>query len=403
MFRVVGPFAFGYFLSYCLRNVNAVIAPDLTEALGLTASTLGLLTSAYFFSFAAFQLPLGVLLDRYGPRRVEAVLLTIAGLGALLFAAGDSSPELIFARALIGLGVSGCLMGAFKATTLWFEPARQPLVNGIILSAGGLGALVATQPVEAMLGFTDWRGVFRILAAAALCSAAVLYFVVPRREEEGAQRSESFGAAILGIGEIVRARVFWRVAPMPVCSQAAFLAIQSLWAGPWLKDVVGLDRGAVADHLLTISVAMTLGFLSFGFIAERLERFGIAPIKVATSGVLATIGVTLVLVLAPELAPRPLWALFGFLGTSGILYYPILTREFPQRLSGRVLTTLNVLTFSGAFFFQWGIGAIIERWPGEQPGEYMASGYLNAVTTVIGIQLAAAIWLLWPRARALTN
>src|SRR5512134_357876 len=113
--RIFIPFALGYFLSYLYRTVNAVLAPDLVRDLGLDPAGLGLLTSAYFFAFALAQLPIGILLDRYGPRRVEACLLLFAAAGALLFARATSLPELLLGRGLIGLGVAACLMAAFKA------------------------------------------------------------------------------------------------------------------------------------------------------------------------------------------------------------------------------------------------------------------------------------------------
>ncbi|MDH5749281.1 MAG: MFS transporter, partial [Rhodospirillales bacterium] len=163
--RVFLPFAFGYFLSYALRVVNAVIHTDLQKDLSLDAADLGLLTSTYFLTFAIFQLPLGVLLDRYGPRRTEAALLVIAAAGAILFASAQSVSTLIAGRALIGLGVSACLMGAFKAFVMWFPRERIPVMNGYQMTAGGLGALIATAPVEAALNFTDWRGVFYAFAA----------------------------------------------------------------------------------------------------------------------------------------------------------------------------------------------------------------------------------------------
>ena len=148
LLRVFIPFALGYFLSYLFRTVNAVIAPDLVRDIGVDPASLGLLTSAYFLTFAAFQLPLGVLLDRYGPRRVEAVLLLFAAAGAFAFARAETLNGLLLGRALIGLGVSACLMAAFKAYTLWFPKEKWPLVNGFQMAAGGLGALAATAPVE---------------------------------------------------------------------------------------------------------------------------------------------------------------------------------------------------------------------------------------------------------------
>ena len=173
-FRVFIPFALGYFLSYLMRVVNAVIAPDLIRELGLTAADLGLLTSANFFAFAVAQLPLGILLDRFGPRRTEAAMLLFAALGAFIFSVAGSAPSLIAGRTLIGLGTSACLMAAFKAYVLWFSQERIPLINGLQMTAGGLGAITGTVPVQWALDVTDWRGVFVILAVMALAFSAAI-------------------------------------------------------------------------------------------------------------------------------------------------------------------------------------------------------------------------------------
>ena len=143
--RVYLPFALGYAISYFLRNANAIIEADLVRELGLGPAELGLLTSVYFFSFAAFQLPLGILLDRYGPRRIEAILLLFAAMGAWIFSQSDSLLGLIFGRLLIGLGVSACLMAAFKAYVIWFPSERLPMINGLQMVAGGLGAVSYTH------------------------------------------------------------------------------------------------------------------------------------------------------------------------------------------------------------------------------------------------------------------
>ena len=177
--RVFAPFAFGYFLSYTYRVVNATIAGDLANEMALTAGDLGLLTSTYFLTFAAFQIPLGMLLDRFGARRTESILLLFAAAGAFVFAFAPNVPMLILGRALIGLGVSACLMGAFKAFVQWFPGERLPLINGFQMAVGALGAMTATTPVEIALGFMDWRGVFLVLGALTLLCAAVLFAVVP--------------------------------------------------------------------------------------------------------------------------------------------------------------------------------------------------------------------------------
>ncbi len=389
--RVFFPFAFGYFLSYLLRVVNAVIAPDLSAELGLNAASLGLLTSANFLAFAAFQLPLGILLDRYGPRRTESALMVIAASGALLFSAADGLTALIIGRAMIGLGTSACLMAAFKAYVMWVDQKRIPFINGCQMAAGGLGALTGTVPVEMALHLTDWRGVMMVLAALSLVAAIILFVVVPKRADEDIQ-TEPLGAQLKAFRSIFKHPAFWRIAPLCVSSQCAFLSIQSLWSGPWLTDVAGLSRTAVADHLFLIACAMVAGFLGMGIITDRLAKFGISTMTVAITGMslfaLTQIGLALQL----TTYTLPLWLLFGFFGTTGILPYAALPRRFPAGLTGRVITGLNVLVFFSAFAAQWGIGIIVNFWQRTENGNYDPAGYQVAFALIVGIQVSGLIW-----------
>ena len=390
--RIVLPFSLGYFLSYAVRNVNAVIAPDLSANLALTPSMLGLLTSAYFLAFAASQLPLGVLLDRYGARRVESVLFIIAAAGCALFALGTTVFELAVARAIIGIGVSGALMGAFRAYVQWFPRERLALVNGLTMTVGGLGALAATAPVEWMLGWTDWRGVLWSMAAFALFVSVILFFIVPAHKTDNAATTETLSEQIGGIGTVFRNAHFWRIAPLAVTSQAAFMAIQGLWAGPWFRDMAGFDRAAVAAHLLYITVAMVAGFFSLGFVADRLARVGVSAVSVGTwSCIIALVGLTIATlnVPVPTLVP---WLLFGFFGGAGFLFYASVTGYFPEALAGRAITCMNMLTFGGAFAAQWCIGAIIGAWPVAEDGAYDASGYAAGFGLFVLLTAASVIW-----------
>lgn len=388
--RVFIPFAFAYFLSYLFRTVNAIIAPNLVADLNLDPAGLGLLTAAYFLAFAAFQLPLGLLLDRYGPRRVEAALLVLAALGALLFARAESLTALLAGRALIGLGVSACLMAAFKAFTQWLSAEKLPLANGIQMVAGGMGALAATAPVEAALQWTDWRGLFLVLAGLTLAAAVLLFTVAP--EKPRSQSSETLRAQWQGLAAIVRSATFWRIAPWACCGQAAYLSIQGLWSGPWLRDVAGLSREETALVLLLIAAAMIVGYFFFGALAERLARRGIAPMQVAALGMLAFMAVQALLIVQWLPATLPMWLLFGFCGTACILPYAVLSQSFPSALSGRANTTLNLLVFTGAFAAQWGIGAVIGLWPASPDGGYAAEGYRAAFAVILALQIPAALW-----------
>ncbi|MCG6894753.1 MAG: MFS transporter [Desulfobacteraceae bacterium] len=388
--RVFLPFAIGYFLSYLYRVVNAVIATDLVGDLGIGPSALGLLTATYFISFASAQLPLGVLLDRYGPRKMEASLLLFAGLGAFVFSRSDSLTGLIIGRALIGFGVSACLMAAFKAYVLWFPVERWPLVNGFQMAAGGLGALAATTPVEAALQITDWRGLFGILSMLTLLTAATIFWVVP--EKPARQQGESVRDQLHGVRQVFSSLAFWRTAPLTTMSQASFLSIQGLWAGPWLRDVAGLDRPGVAGSLFFIAAAMVAGFISLGTLTERLSRHGISALTTAVTGMSIFMVVQAAIVLLGGETPVLLWIAFGFFGTSGIIPYAALSQSFPAHLSGRVTTGVNLLVFIAAFVGQWAIGAIIELWPVGSDGSYALPGYQAGFAVMLGTQVLCLLW-----------
>lgn len=403
--RILLPFAAGYFLSYLYRTVNAVIAGDLTGdptlggdggTGGLDAGALGLLTSTYFLTFAAAQLPLGILLDRYGPRRVEAALLVIAALGAIVFAMADGLTGLIAGRAMIGLGVSACLMGAFKAFRQWFAPERLPLLQGLIMAAGGLGVMTSTVPVEAALLVTDWRGVFIGLGGVTLVVCVVLFLSVPERGAEGAP--EPLHQQMRGVASVFTSRFFWAVVPTAMVAQSIYMSMQGLWAGPWLRDVAGIaEPGGV---LLVTAVAMVVGHLATGALAERLARVGVPTVVPYAVGSVLFLVVVIALASGVTAAPWLLWALFGLLGTSGVLSYAIVAQAFPAHMAGRVNTAVNLMVFVFAFVLQWGIGAIIDLWGRDDAGHYPPEAYTAAFGGTAALLTLAVGWLLWSLAAA---
>jgi sugar phosphate permease len=389
--QVFVPFALGYFLSYLYRVINAVLAPNLAADIGVNPSDLGLLTSTYFITFGAAQIPLGVLLDRFGPRRIEAALLVTAAAGSLIFANASSLTGLIAGRGLIGFGVSACLMAAFKAFVIWFPRHQLPRINGFQMAAGGLGALFATAPVEAALSVTDWRGVFTILSGLTLAVAVLIYFIVP--EQETSHQDLDFASQIRGIRSVFSSLVFWRIAPWTSLSQGVLLSIHGLWAGPWLRDVAGMDRPAVANTLMMLAAGMVSGFIVLGMAAERLSRRGIPLMTVAAAGMFIFMMLLPVLVFEPVQWAGTFWILFGFFGTSGILPYAALSQNFPVNLSGRVNTALNLVVFIVAFSLQWGIGAVISRWPSAtETGGYSSPGYQAAFIIILALELVTVLW-----------
>ena len=394
------PFAGAYFLSYLFRSINAIISPDLVAEFGLSAADLGLLTSAYFLAFASFQIPVGLLLDRFGPRRTNACLLLAAGSGALLFSWADGLGGLIAGRALIGFGVAAGLMSSIKVFTLWFPLTRLSAMTGWMLFAGGLGALCATAPVEAMLQFTDWRGVFLVAGIATFAAAAAVFFVVPERETAG--RHESLSQQLTGVAQVFASPVFWRLATASTLFQSTNMAVQTLWAGPWLADVAGFARPAIALHLLALSAATMCGFLFWGTAAARLARRGVSTMAVFMAGAAVFLAVQLLLVLGVTTASLAIWIAWGFFGTSGSLAFAILSQSFPMSLTGRANTALNLLVFLTAFAIQWGFGAILNLWPGAGDA-YLPSGYSAAFGVFFVLQTMGFAWMLLARRRRLAS
>ena len=196
-----------------------------------------------------------------------------------------------------------------------------------------------------------------------------------------------------GLADVFKSRVFWSIAPFSIVHQGAYLAIQSLWAGPWLATVAELPRDEVATHLLILASAMGVGFISLGFLAERLGRVGVPTVAVWIGSSIAFQCAQLGLVLEWTSYARGLWSAFGLFGASGMLSYGILTRSFPIAMAGRVNTGLNVFVFVGAFVLQAGIGAIVQHY--SEPGApFSPAGFRVAFGTTLALQTLALVWLL---------
>lgn len=395
-FAVLLPFACGYFVSFLFRSINAMISTDLVADFSLAPQDLGLLTSAYFFAFALFQLPLGMLLDRYGPRRVNASLMLVAAVGAALFATSGGMQGLLWGRALIGLGVSACLMASIKAFVIWFPLSRLPSLTGVILFAGGLGALSATAPVEAALHVMSWRGVFAGLTLLTAVVAAAIFFIVPERAAHASH--ESFSGQLRGVAQVFTNRRFWQVTLVAMCTQSTFMSIQGLWAGPWFKDVAGLDRAGVASHLLYLAMATLAGALFFGNAATYLQKRGVPTMRVFKLGVGASMPVQFFIVMGFTSWVVLPWVLYGFFWAAGTLAYAVLSHYFPPAMAGRANTGLNLMVFVCAFACQWGIGAIINLWP-VVDGKYHPGGYQAAFGLFLALQVAALAWLILDETR----
>ena len=393
---VLLPFAAGYYLSYVFRSINALISGPLAIEFGLSAADLGLLTAVLFLTFGAIQLPLGAWLDRYGPRRVQAALLSVAAIGATIFASAPSLPWLIFGRALIGLGVAGALMGGLKAIVLWWPAERVAMANGWLITLGALGAVTATVPAEMLISRIGWRGLFLLLAALAAIAAVLILRFVPERPARGPDEAIGAGTTIRTIYRDAR---FWRLAPLSATTIGSAWALQGLWAGPWLADVEGLPRHDVVMHLLWMAIALSSSALVIGIAGDRLRRRGVslsATFAIATS--LAMLA-QLALVLRWSVPTWLPWIAIAGIGAGTVLSFAIVSEFFPKSASGRANGALNLLHIGAAFAVQLGTGFVLDLWPIET-GRHPPVAYQTALAINLAVQTAAFVWFVRPRRRA---
>jgi len=387
--RVTLPFLAGYFVSYIYRSINAIIGPELAREFGLSAAGLGLLSGIYFFSFALFQLPLGVLLDRYGPRRVNATLLMVAAAGGLWFSLAGSAPQLTLARAVIGLGVSGCLMSSFSAFALWYPAERLATMNGIAFASGMLGAVTVTVPLEIVLRVLHWREVFYGIVGLTVAVSLVLYAVVP--EKASARHAPPLATQLREYAALARDPAFWRMALAVGASQLTAVSLATLWVATWLRDIAGYSQAEVARALLLFNLSMITGYLGFGRLADRMTRGGRSTLPLLVGGVSGASACLGLLALGVRTGAIALWCGFFCLTTAVVLSYSLFSRRYPREMAGRVNSALNVAVFVGMFSGQWAVGLVLNLWAPTAVG-YAPEAYRWALG---GLWLAQACGIAW--------
>jgi predicted MFS family arabinose efflux permease len=390
--RVFLCFAAAYLVSYAFRSVNAVIAPALLADLGLSNADLGFLSSAYFVTFACLQLPLGIWLDRYGSRRTEAVLLLFAVVGAAVFASASSLIGLWVGRALIGVGVSGCLMAAFTAFRRWYAPVRQPQLNSWMLFAGTAGALSSTVPVNLALPLIGWRGVFWVMAALILLVAVAIWFVMKPAEQMVPLQPKAKGDPG-GYATLFRDRYFQRLCLLGSVCQGSFIAMQTLWVGPWLVTVQGMDPHRSSEVLFAFNLSLMCGYLALSWWGPRLvgqgTRRGWPVTTVLTVGMSCTLLTQAAILLFKGDGAWLLWLVLALFAPTITLAQTQVAMTFPASLVGRANSAYNMTVFVFAFCVQWGLGLVIDafRHAGLAGPEAMRA----ALAVSLGIQIAGVI------------
>lgn len=362
-------FALAYFLSTLIRAITATLAPTLVQEFSLGAGDLGLLAGGYFFGFALTQLPLGRWLDRLGPKRVLLAFLAVAVLACLGFAAATSFSGLLAARTLCGVGVSACLMAPLTSYRRWYAPAMQMRANSWMLMTGALGMVASTLPVQWIMPLTGWRPLFVGLGLLLLLSMVLIAWAVPESSAQTQTRPQSDAqgepapVADTGYAQVWRDPFFRSLAPSGFVCYGGLVAVQTLWASPWMVKVAGYTQGEAAQGMFWLNLAMMLSYLAWGSVMPVFARRGYSamflmrwytPLSLLALAAIAWAGPALGAYSALA------WTLYCVSCTVGTLAQPAIGMAFPAHLAGRALSAFNLLIFSGVFAVQWGVGLAID-------------------------------------------
>jgi sugar phosphate permease len=387
-------FTLGYFISFFFRSANAVIARDLSTDFAIGAGELGLMTSLFFIAFAAMQLPIGVALDRYGPRVVTPAVMLLAAAGALVFSIAPSFGWLALGRALIGAGMACGLMGLLKAFGAWFAPARVATISGVAVGIGALGGLAASAPLAQLNALVGWRLIF-VWAAAATGIVALMIALLTANSPGAAPPRPTIRSEGLfdGFGQIFRDLRFWRIAPLNFFVIGTAQAVQTLWGGPYLVDVLHMSKIEAGYPLLALSLGVAIGYMSSGWLADRYGQW-----RVMIFALFSFLVAQLPLVVPGWTPPiwliYPAFGLFGYAGAYNLLLLAQVRVLFPLEMSGRATTACNMFGFVGTALIQGLMGLIIGRFPISVAGQYPPIAYTAAFFTALLGCVGAILWYL---------
>ena len=383
-------FAAAYFCSALVRAITATLSPVLTLDFSLKASDLGLLAGGYFFGFAAMQLPLGRWLDRYGPKRVILYFLSFAVLGCVAFSMASNFAWLLAARVLVGMGVSACLMAPLTGFRRWLDGPSLVRANSWMLMTGSFGMLASTLPVQWLMPLTGWRPLFWLLAVLILLCMAVIAWIVPPAPIVSVTASAEANPA--SYAQVWRSRYFQAMTPLAFFNYGGLIAIQTLWAGPWMLKVAGYTPLESATGLFYLNACMLVAFWGWGMLAPRLISRGWSAERLIAWGVPLSLLALAVNIAGASGTGWIGWAVFCVASSVLGLAQPAIGMAFKPSLVGRALSAFNLMIFAGVFVVQWGIGLLIDAF--KAVGLSEVASFQAAMGVFLCCCLASYVWFI---------
>lgn len=369
-----------------VRSSMGVLAPELAADLALSPVFLGAAASAFFFAYAIFQVPGGMLLDRFGPRRTITGLFALNAIGVLAFSFAPDGRTMLAARIIMGIGCAAIFPGAFMAISRFYPPDRLTSVAGVMNSFAMIGMFLATFPFAYLVTAIGWREGFRLVAIVVFALTAFAWFAIRDRPAGGegkAASSENLRQILAGAGQSLRVRHVLKIAAggIALSTGSVFLG---LWGGPYLNDVHGLSETERGEALMYMAFAGVAGHFAFGKLARRFNT--LKGMVLFGSGLAAAISAAFALLADPSRSTvTVLFAALGFACGFPSILLAHARAIMPDRLIGRGVAVVNTGVMISIALMQTAVGAVIGLGAGDVPdaGNYrLAFGFLAVMAFV---------------------
>ncbi len=393
-----------YLIVYFHRVCPAVVAPELIKAFTISGTSLGILASGYFYSYAITQIPVGFLSDSWGTRKTVTLFSSVAALGSILFAFAPNFGFAVFARVLVGLGVSATFVSSLKTLAEWFSGREYARISGLLMAMGGIGWLTAATPLALLTEALGWRGAFVIIGIVTIFLALLTLFIVVDKPDSGSTTKvnrelvKSEHKLLINLSFVIRQKHFWVIAVWLFFTQGTLFSFFALWAGPYLIDTYNLSQSSAGNILSMIAVGMVFGSPFLGYLSDRI----LASRKKVLIGA-SCVNVLVWCIMTAFYKDFSIPALFGVFFLMGIttssivvIVFTAVKELFPLQMAGTAIGTANLFSFFGGVVFQPLIGYVLDM-AGKIQGVYPPHAYQLAFWVFLGMNTVSLVSIIFSK------
>ncbi|MDN3505397.1 MAG: MFS transporter [Rhabdochlamydiaceae bacterium] len=372
-------------LSVFVQVMTALVELPFDDTFALGSQQLAFLTSLFFFFLAVSLIPVGILIDKFGPKIIQTALLFIGGIGILIFALAHEYYLLVIGRILMGIGMSSGFVTGLKAVKLWFSEKRFKTINMTLVAATSFGALLASYPLEICLEHIHWRPLLIFIAVLFFVLACIFVLFVPIYKHQDKE-------TVRPIGEILSNKNYWKLLVLSALCFGTYMAYQSLWISKWLQDGLGLPQEKISIYLFIISIAAVLGIISYKAFVFFGQKLRLNYVSMVGFYMIFYIGFQIALIYKPLAYSYIPWFFFGFFVQAIFLSLLEFAKIFSANQYGKVITFFLFFIYIAAFIIQYLVGATINLWPMSSGGNFGVRSFHSAFWIIAIINLAALVW-----------